>query len=60
MSGSKIVVAQKMLFDMRNDKIQSIDISSFPENQTLVDRYSKKLKEMRDFSEKSINIKWKN
>ena len=56
-SGSKIVVAQKMLFDMRNDKIQSIDISSFPENQTLVDRYSKKLKEMRDFSEKPINIK---
>ena len=55
--GTKIVVSQKMLFDMRNDSFQSIDISSYPENSDIVKKYSQKLKKMRDFSEKSIYIK---
>jgi arylsulfatase A-like enzyme len=52
--GTKIVVNQNMLFDMKNDKLQSVDISGDPNYKNIVERYSKKLKEMRDFSEKSI------
>ena len=55
--GTKIVVTQKMLFDMKNDQIQSVDISDYPENKKIVEKYSKKLKKMRDFSENKIYIK---
>ena len=55
--GTKIVVTQKMLFDMKNDQIQSVDISDYPENKKIVEEYSKKLKKMRDFSENKIYIK---
>ena len=39
-----------MLFDMVNDKKQYYNISTNPENKGIVEIYSKKLKEMRDFS----------
>ena len=55
--GTKIVVTQRMLFDMVNDPKQSVDISDLPEHQKIVAEYSKKLKKMRDFSEKPIIIK---
>ena len=56
-AGTKIVVNQKMLFDMKNDKLQSVDISNYPENKNIVEQYSRKLKKMRDFSENKIYIK---
>ena len=43
-----------MLFDMKNDKLLSVDISGDTNYKNIVEHYSKKLKEMRDFSEKSI------
>ena len=42
---------------MKNDQIQSVDISDYPENKKIVEEYSKKLKKMRDFSENKIYIK---
>ena len=42
---------------MVNDPKQSVDISDLPEHQKIVAEYSKKLKKMRDFSEKQIIIK---
>ena len=52
--GTKIIVNQNMLFDMKKDKRQSVDISEDPNYKNIVEYYSKKLKEMRDFSEKPI------
>ena len=46
-----------MLFDMENDNKQYFNISNKPEYQKIVDSYSKKLKKMRDFSNKPIIIK---
>ena len=45
-----------MLFDMKNDKNQSINILDYPENKNIVEKYSRKLKNMRDFSENKIYI----
>jgi hypothetical protein len=42
---------------MENDKKQYYNISKKPEHKKLVDSYSKKLKKMRDFSNKPIVIK---
>ena len=50
-------VLYNMLFDMENDKKQYYNISKKPEFKNLVDLYSKKLKKMRDFSNKPIVIK---
>ena len=50
-------VLYNMLFDMENDKKQFYNISKKPEFKNLVDLYSKKLKKMRDFSNKPIVIK---
>ena len=50
-------VLYNMLFDMENDKKQYYNISKKPKFKNLVDLYSKKLKEMRDFSNKPIVIK---
>ena len=38
-----------MLYDLKKDLKQNIDISKRPENAALVKKYSKKLKGMRDF-----------
>ena len=38
--GTKIVVTQRMLFDMVNDPKQSVDISDLPEHQNVAE-YSK-------------------
>tara|TARA_B100001769_G_scaffold14001_1_gene9581 strand:+ start:1667 stop:3112 length:1446 start_codon:yes stop_codon:yes gene_type:complete len=50
-------VLYNMLFDMENDNKQYFNISNKPEYQKIVDSYSKKLKKMRDFSNKPIIIK---
>ena len=50
-------VLYNMLFDMENDKKQYYNISKKPEFKNLVDSYSKKLKEMRDFSNRPIIVK---
>ena len=54
---SDVNVAGYMLFDMKNDKQQTIDISKNPEHAEHVKKYSTKLLEMRDFSNKPIIIK---
>ena len=46
-----------MLFDMENDKKQYFNISNNSEYLEIVNSYSKKLKLMRDFSNKKIKIK---
>jgi hypothetical protein len=38
-----------MLYDLKKDLKQNIDISKQPENAALVKKYSGKLKVMRDF-----------
>ena len=48
-----------MLFDMKNDIKQSVDISKDPKNKDIVEKYSEKLKKMREFSNQPIVIKWK-
>jgi iduronate 2-sulfatase len=50
-------VRYNMLFDMVNDKKQYYNISTNPENKSIVEIYSKKLKEMRDFSNRPIIVK---
>jgi arylsulfatase A-like enzyme len=50
-------VRYNMLFDMVNDKKQFYNISTNPENKSIVKIYSKKLKEMRDFSNRPIIVK---
>ena len=50
-------VLYNMLFDMENDKKQYYNISKKPKFKNLVDSYSKKLKEMRDFSNRPIIVK---
>ena len=47
----------KMLFDMRTDKLQSIDISNEPRYKEVVEKYSKKLLNMRKITNKPILIK---
>ena len=42
---------------MINDKNQYFNIAENPENKYTVEMYSKKLKEMRHFSNKPITIK---
>ena len=39
-------VVAKMLFDMRTDKLQTIDISNEPRYKEVVEKYSKKLQVM--------------
>ena len=46
-----------MLFDMRTDKLQSIDISNEPRYEEVVEKYSKKLLNMRKITNKPILIK---
>ena len=41
-----------MLYDMKNDKEQNVDISKLPENKALVKKYSIKLEEMRNYVNK--------
>ena len=41
-----------MLYDMKNDKKQNIDISNLPESKELIKKYSIKLKEMRNYVNK--------
>ena len=50
-------VVAKMLFDMRTDKLQSIDISNEPRYKEVVEKYSKKLLNMRKITNKPILIK---
>ena len=50
-------VLYNMLFDMENDKKQYFNISNNSEYLEIVNSYSKKLKLMRDFSNKKIKIK---
>ena len=50
-------VVAKMLFDMRTDKLQSIDISNEPRYKDVVEKYSKKLLDMRKITNESIVIK---
>ena len=50
-------VLYNMLFDMENDQKQYFNISGKPGYQHIVDLYSKKLKNMRDFTNKPIIIK---
>tara|TARA_A100001011_G_scaffold200116_1_gene208431 strand:+ start:3292 stop:4719 length:1428 start_codon:yes stop_codon:yes gene_type:complete len=50
-------VLYNMLFDMENDKKQYFNISNNSEYIEIVNSYSKKLKLMRDFSNKKIKIK---
>ena len=46
-----------MLFDMKNDIKQSVDISKNPKNKDIVKKYAEKLKKMREFSNQPIVIK---
>ena len=46
-----------MLFDMRTDKLQSIDISNEPRYKDVVEKYSEKLLNMRKITNESILIK---
>ena len=46
-----------MLFNMKNDNKQSIDISKDSKYKTIVEKYSTKLKKMREFTNKPIIIK---
>ena len=46
-----------MLFDMRTDKLQSIDISKEPRYKDVVEKYSEKLLNMRKITNESIPIK---
>ena len=50
-------ILYNMLFDMENDKKQYFNISNNSEYLEIVNSYSKKLKLMRDFSNKKIKIK---
>ena len=50
-------VRYNMLFDMVNDKNQFYNIATKPQNKGIINMYSKKLKKMRDFSNKPIVIK---
>jgi arylsulfatase A-like enzyme len=50
-------VVAKMLFDMRTDKLQSIDISNEPRYKEVVEKYSKKLLNMRKITNEPILIK---
>ena len=50
-------ILYNMLFDMENDKKQYFNISNNSEYIEIVNSYSKKLKLMRDFSNKKIKIK---
>ena len=50
-------VVAKMLFDMRTDKLQSIDISKEPRYKDVVEKYSEKLLDMRKITNESIVIK---
>ena len=52
-----VKVAGYMLFDMKNDNKQSIDISKDSKYKTIVEKYSTKLKKMREFTNKPIIIK---
>jgi hypothetical protein len=54
---SDVKVAGYMLFDMKNDNKQSIDISKDSKYKTIVEKYSTKLKKMREFTNKPIIIK---
>ena len=46
-----------MLFDIKSDKYQYVNIANDLNYKKIVDSYSKKLKIMRDFSNKPIIIK---
>jgi hypothetical protein len=46
-----------MLYDMKSDKGQNIDISNEVESKELIEKYSQKLKAMRDFVNKDPFIK---
>ena len=56
-SDSDVRVAGYMLFDMKNDPKQSIDLSKKPKYSHIVKKYANKLKKMRDFSNQKIMIK---
>ena len=46
-----------MLYDMKSDIGQNIDISNEVESKELIEKYSQKLKAMRDFVNKDPFIK---
>ena len=50
-------VEYNMLFDIKSDKYQYVNIANDLNYKKIVDSYSKKLKIMRDFSNKKIFIK---
>ena len=50
-------VVAKMLFDMRTDKLQAIDISNEPKYKEIVEKYSSKLLNMRKIANQPIVIK---
>ena len=50
-------VVAKMLFDMRTDKLQTIDISDEPMYKEIVEKYSSKLLNMRKITNQPIVIK---
>lgn len=54
---SDVRIAGYMLFDMKNDLKQSVDVSKEIKNQDLVKKYAQKLKKMREFSNQPIVIK---
>ena len=54
---SDVRVSGYMLFDMKNDLKQSVDVSKEIKNQDLVKKYAQKLKKMREFSNQPIVIK---
>ena len=55
-SYAEFVIGEKylgnMLYDMKKDKKQNLDISKHPENKELVKKYSIKLEEMRNYVNK--------
>ena len=54
---SDVKIADYMLFDMKNDVNQSVDISKNSKYEFYIQKYSEKLKKMRDFTNQPIIIK---
>ena len=54
---SDVKIADYMLFDMKNDVNQSVDISKNSKYEFYIEKYSEKLKKMRDFTNQPIIIK---
>ena len=50
-------VVARMLFDMKTDRLQTVDISNEPRYKEVVEKYSKKLLNMRKVTNEPILIK---